>query len=71
MSKRPLSLEVLRNDKHEDRFDAHGDAEDLKWLAGRLEGWLQRNRWHPDRWHEFEITAREAAGGRALTRTGV
>lgn len=70
MTARPLSLQVLHNNKHQDRFDAHGDPEDLKWLAGRLRGWLQRNHWHEARWVEFEITARDKSGSKILTRTG-
>lgn len=70
MAPRPLELEVLRKGKHEDRFDAHGDPEDLQWMTGRLRGWLQRNHWHEARWVEFEIVSREKDGGRILTRTG-
>ena len=70
MTRRPLELEVLRSGKHEDRFDAHGDPEDLQWMSARLQGWLQRNHWHTARWVEFEIVSREKSGGRVLTRTG-
>jgi hypothetical protein len=69
--KRNLELQVLHHDRHEARFGAFGDPEDIQWLAGRLEGWLQRNRWHPNRHVEFEIVAREAGESRILTRTGI
>jgi hypothetical protein len=65
-----LELQVLHHTHNEDKFDASGDPEDIKWLAGRLEGWLQRNHWHPNRWVEFEIVARAKGESRILTRTG-
>ena len=66
-----LDLQILHRGRAEDRFDADGDPEDITWLAGKLEGWLQRNWWHENRWVEFEIVARRRGETRILTRTGV
>jgi hypothetical protein len=71
MAKRNLRLQVLHHGRNEDQFSAFGDPEDIQWLAGRLAGWLQRNRWHENRWPDFEIVARAAGESRILTRTGV
>lgn len=66
-----LELQVLHHGRNEDRFQAFGDPEDIQWLAGKLEGWLQRERWHRNRWAEFEIVSRRRGESRILTRTGV
>ena len=67
--KRNLDLEVQRNGRREDMFQSAGDPEDLKWLQERLRGWLQANRWHENRWPEFEIITRNRGEGRVITRT--
>jgi len=68
MAERALDLDVMHGSRREDRFQVSGDPEDLQWLAGRLKGWLQANHWHENRWHEFEIVARNRGEGRVITR---
>jgi hypothetical protein len=66
--RRNLDLEVQRHGRREDRFQAAGDPEDIRWLEARLAGWLEANRWHRNKWDEFEIMSRDAGEGRVLTR---
>ena len=40
MTARALDLEVLRNGRPLDVFQAHGDPQDIAWLQKRLQGWL-------------------------------
>jgi hypothetical protein len=68
MTSRPLDLEVLRRDRPQDTFQAHGDPEDLKWLQKRLQGWLEARRWDKSRWGEFEIVAREHGRSKQLSK---
>ncbi len=68
MTERNLDLEVLHHDHRAGKFQAYGDPEDMQWLEGRLRGWLQANRWHENRWHEFEIVSRERDRSRVITR---
>lgn len=63
MADQNLDLTVLRNGRREDRFQVRGDPQDLKWLAGRLTGWLQGHRWNEKTWLQFEIHANEPGQG--------
>lgn len=55
-----LDLEVLRNNRHEDTFQAAGNPGDAAWLRRQLRGWLTGHKWAEGRWGEFEMIAREA-----------
>lgn len=60
MTARALDLEVLRNGRPLDAFQAHGDPEDIAWLQARLRGWLEARKWDEGLWGGFELVAREA-----------
>ena len=66
MTARALDLEVLRNGRPLDVFQAHGDPEDIAWLQARLRGWLEGRRWAESLWGGFEVVAREAGKARPL-----
>jgi hypothetical protein len=68
VTSRALDLEVLRKDRPQDAFQAHGDPEDLKWLQKRLQGWLEARRWDKGLWEQFEIVARDAGKPKQLTK---
>lgn len=60
----PLDLQVLRRGRPEsDTFQVTADPADPAGLATHLQAWLIRNKWHRNRWVDFELTARPA--GRA------
>jgi hypothetical protein len=56
----PLDLRVLRKGRREDEFQATGVPADSAWLKAQLQGWLKGNKWHENRWGEFELEARPA-----------
>jgi hypothetical protein len=68
---RALDLEVLRNGKPLDTFQAHGDPEDIAWLQKRLQGWLEGRKWDKSLWGQFEVTAREAGKPRQIAKVRV
>lgn len=68
MTARALDLEVLRNNRPQDTFQANGDPEDLAWLQKRLQGWLEARKWDRALWGAFEIVAREAGKSRQLAK---
>jgi hypothetical protein len=61
-----LDLEVLRKNRHEDTFQASGDADDARWLELELARWLTAHKWQRSRWGEFELVARPAGRGKQL-----
>ena len=63
-----LDLEVLRNNRPEDTFQAEGDADDAAWLRRQLQGWLSGHKWARARWREFELIARPAGRGKKLAK---
>jgi hypothetical protein len=64
---RDLELLIYRHSRIDARVKAHGDPEDIRWLEGRLKGWLEGNRRPRQTWAQYEIGARPASGGRVLT----
>jgi hypothetical protein len=68
MTARALDLEVLRNGRPQDTFQANGDPEDPVWLQARLRGWLEARKWDRGLWGAFEIVAREAGKSRQLAK---
>jgi hypothetical protein len=68
MAARPLDLEVLRKNRHEDTIQATGDPADAAWLQGRLREWLTGHKWQPSRWGEFELVARQAGKWKQLAK---
>jgi len=68
MTARALDLEVLRNGRPQDTFQANGDPEDPAWLQSRLRGWLEGRKWDRGLWDAFEIVAREAGKPRQLAK---
>jgi hypothetical protein len=56
----PLDLQVLRKNRPQATFQAHGDPEDIDWLQKRLRGWLEARKWSRAFWGDFELTARKA-----------
>lgn len=67
MPARPLDLEVLRKNRHEDTFQATGPT-DAAWLQLQLREWLTGHKWSPGRWGEFELIARPAGEGKQLAK---
>lgn len=63
-----LDLEVLHRNRHEDTFQASGDADDARWLELELAKWLTAHKWQRSRWGEFELVARPAGRGRQLAK---
>ena len=68
MTARALDLEVLRNGRPLDVFQAHGDPEDIAWLQKRLQGWLLAGKWDRALWGAFEVVAREAGRNRPVAK---
>jgi hypothetical protein len=71
MTARPLDLEVLRNGRPLDSFQAHGDPEDIAWLQKRLQGYLEAKKWDKALWGQFEVIARDAGKNRQLAKARV
>ena len=63
-----LDLEVLHRGRHEDTFQAAGDAAEAGWLRERLQEWLAAHKWQRSRWGEFELVARPAGRGKQLAK---
>lgn len=55
-----LDMEVLRNRRHEDEFQASGDPRNATWLKAELRDWLRAQKWSDRLWREFELVARQA-----------
>jgi hypothetical protein len=70
MPERQLDLQVMHRSRRADqgKFQAAGDPRDAAWLRSQLRSWLEGHRWHPDRWNEFEIVARQAGRYTPLAR---
>jgi hypothetical protein len=68
MPARPLDLEVLRKNRHEDTFQATGDPGDAAWLEGRLREWLAAHKRPVSRWGEFELVARGAGQWKQIAK---
>ena len=68
MAARQLDLDVFRKNRHEDTFQTAGDPTDTDWLEAELRGWLRSHKWHPSRWGEFELVARQAGRGDKFVR---
>jgi hypothetical protein len=65
---RSLDLEVLRNGRPVDTFQANGDPEDIAWLQKRLVGWLEARKYDRGLWGAFEVIARDAGRSKQLAK---